>query len=313
MERPPPGGSTSRRRALATAGSLAVTGALAGCLGGRGTAVSLLSAGSLASTFERHVGPAFERETGIDLRGEYHGTNAALRLIEDRTKRPDVVVSADATLLRDRLYGGFTDWDLEFASNSVGVCYDEATAFGRGLAEGEPWHELAVGSEPGALSIGDPDLDPLGYRAVQAFELAGREYDRPGLGESLLERVHREPDEPRIVAGVESGARAAAIVYRNMAVDHGVPFEAFPPAYNFADRALADHYATATYTTDEGHTVEGRPVVYNATVLDDAAEPTAGRRLVRFLGEHPGLLDDAGLIVGGDVPRTAGSAPEGMP
>ena len=301
----------TRREALA-AGAAAAVGGVAGCLGGEKEAVSVLSAGSLARTFEEHVGPAFRSATGIELRGEYHGTNALLRMIEDRTKAPDVVVSADATLLRDRLYGSFTDWDVEFAANSLGIGYDTRTRVGRRLGEGDPWYEVAPEADPGAVAIADPDLDPLGYRAVQAFELAERAHDAPGLKRELLDNVYREPEEPQLLTGVTTGSRAAAIVYRNMAVDHGIEFAEFPDIYNFADPDLAEHYATATYTTDEGYTAPGRPILYNVTVVDDADAPAAGRRLVEFLVENPQRLTAAGLSVGERLPRAAGAVPEAI-
>ncbi|WIV66291.1 extracellular solute-binding protein [Natrialbaceae archaeon AArc-T1-2] len=306
------GGYASRRAVLTAVGS--ATGVcVAGCLGGNTDTVSVLSAGSLAQTFEDHVGPAFEDETGIAVHGEYYGANAVMRMVEDRTKHPDVIVSADATLLRDRLYGEFTDWDVEFAANSVGIGYNDETSFGRGLEDGEPWYDLARATEEGDLAIGDPDLDPLGYRAVQAFELAEREHDLEGFRDELLELVYEEPEEPQMMAGVESGSRAGAVVYRNMAVDHGMPFHEFPDEYNFADPELADHYATVEYTTDEeGYTAEGRPVLYNATVHETADAPEAGRQLVEFLADNPGLLEDAGLTVGDALPRPTGDVPEAI-
>ncbi|MCU4926673.1 extracellular solute-binding protein [Halobacteria archaeon AArc-dxtr1] len=304
------GARVTRRGALASI-SLAVGGSVAGCLGSTSDAVRVLSAGSLAQTFESHVGPAFESETGTDVHGEYYGANVVMRMVEDRTKHPDVIVSADATLLRDRLYGDVTDWDVEFAANSVGIGYNEETAFGRGLEAGEPWYELALAADEGDLSIGDPNLDPLGYRAVQAFALAEAEYDIDGFRDELLELVYREPDEPQMMAGVESGSRAASVVYRNMAVDHEMPFVEFPAAYNFANLELADHYATVSYTTDEEeYTAEGRPVIYNATVSDEADNPRAGHDLVQFLADNPSVLTGAGLTVDAPLPRPSGDLPE---
>jgi molybdate/tungstate transport system substrate-binding protein len=294
----------------------AVLGGLAGCattLGASGPgSVSLLAAGSLARTFEDHVGPAFEEGTGTLVYGEYYGSNAIMRLVEDRTEHPDVVVSADATLLRDRLYGEFTDWDVAFAANSLGVGYREGTAFGRALAAGEPWYEAALDTDPGDIAIADPDLDPLGYRAVQAFELAAAEHGLERFREAMLERVYLEPEEPQLLAGVETGSRAAGLVYRNMALDRGMPFLEFPAAYNFSKARLADHYATVTYTTDRGYTARGRPILYSATVLDGADNPDAGRRLVQFLLDNPAILVEAGLTVTEGLPQAVGEVPEAV-
>lgn len=303
-------GHVSRRELCALCGG-AVVGSVAGCLGS-GSSVSVLSAGSLATTFEDHVGPAFREETGLEVHGEYYGTNALMRWIEDGTKHPDVVVSADATLLRERFYGEFTDWDLEFAANSVGLAYDEGTEFGAALEDGQPWYELARETAEGDLAISDPDLDPLGYRAIQAFELAEAEYGLEGFREDLEELAYVEPEEPQLLAGVETGTRVAAVAYRNMAVDHGMAFHEFPDAYNFADPSLAEHYGTVEYTTDEGYTAEGRPVLYNATVLESADDPEGGRELLRFLAEEGELLENAGLTVTESLPRPHGEPPEGV-
>ena len=283
---------------------------IAGCIGDN-SSVRVLSAGSLAHTFEEHIGPAFEADTGIAVHGEYYGANAVMRMVDDGTKHPDVIVSADSTLLRDRLYGEFTEWDVEFASNLVGIGYNPDIPFGERLQSGEPWYEIAFDADEGDLSIGDPNLDPLGYRAVQAFDLAEAEYDLDGFRETMLDLVYIEPEEPQIMAGVESGSRAAAIVYRNMAVDHSMPFSEFPDAYNFANPELADHYATVQYTTDEeGYTAEGRPILYNATVNERADHPDAGQQLIQFLIDHPDILVDAGLTVGESLPKGFGEIPE---
>jgi len=303
------------RRAVLKA-AVPVCGGLAGCattLAADGSSsVSLLAAGSLARTFEDHVGPAFERQTDTVVYGEYYGSNALVRMVTDGVAHPDVVVSADATLLRERLYGDVTDWDVTFAANSLGVGYREGTAFGRALAAGEPWYEAALDTDPGDIAIADPDLDPLGYRAVQGFKLAAAEHSLEGFREAMLERVYQEPEEPQLLAGVETGSRAAAVVYRNMAVDRGMAFHEFPAAYNFARVGLADHYATVTYTTDDGYTAHGRPIRYSATVLDGADNPDGGRRLVQFLLDNPDRLAEAGLTVAGGLPGAAGDIPEAV-
>jgi molybdate/tungstate transport system substrate-binding protein len=97
-----------------------------------------------------------------------------------------------------------------------------------------------------------------------------------------------------------------------MAVDHDLPFFEFPDAYNFSDPALADHYATVTYTTEDGYTVAGRPITYNITVNEAADNPSAGRTLVSFVTAHPELLAEAGLTTRASLPRPHGSVPEAI-
>ncbi len=306
-----PSRTVSRRELLAAVGA-STLGGVAGCLGGGDSAVNVLSAGSLARTFEDHVAPAFEGEMELDVHGEYYGTNAVMRMVTEETKHPDVIVSADATLLRDRLYPTVTDWDIVFAANSLGLAYNPDTAFGRRLNDGEPWYELARSTDKGDLAISDPELDPLGYRAMQAFDLAEAEHDLAGFRETMTDQVYIEPQEPQLLAGVETGSRVGAVAYRNMAFDHDLPFVAFPDAYNFADPERRAAYAEATYTFEDGETIEGRPILYNLTVADDADNREAGYRLVQYILDNPSLLDEAGLTVGDSFPRAAGTVPEAI-
>lgn len=160
--------SVSRRRVVVAFGSAAASG-FGGCLGAD-ESVGVLAAGSLAATFEHHVGPAFDAETGIALHAEYLGSNAVMGMVESRTKPPDVEVSADATLIRNRTFA----------------------------------------------------------------------------------------------------------------------------------------------TDEENYVAEGRPILYDATVVEEADAPAAGHRLVQFLATHPDLLVEAGLVVPDGSPRASGAPPKGV-
>lgn len=285
-----------RRREFLTALAGGATATASGCLGG-GERVSVLSAGSLAVTLDEGVGPAFERETGIRYSGEYYGSNAVMRMVEDGQKNPDVVVSADAGLLRRRLYDEHTDWDAVFASNSVGIAYNAQTDLGERLDSDESWYDVFQDADEGEVAMSDPDLDPLGYRAVQLFELAGEKHGIDGFGDEMLSKTYEEPEEPQLLTGVRSGSRAAAVVYENMAVDHGLPFHELPDDLNFSDPEHAGDYAAASYTTDDGITIEGAPVLYNITVLEEADRPDAGMEFVNYVLENRGTLSEDGLSV----------------
>jgi len=306
------GTSPTTRRAVLGVGASLGASALAGCVAtGSGPRVAVLSAGSLAVLFNESVGPAFEDATGYTYRGEFHGSNAVMRMVLEEQKQPDVVVSADAYLLRDALQPDVATWDVVFASNAVVVVYNPDTAVGARLDAGEPWYEVLRTAEAD-IARSDPDLDPLGYRTVQLFELAERYYDEPGLAAALREKLVVDPQEAHLLAAVETGDRAAAVAYKNMAVGHGLPYRSLPPALNFADPTEAETYASATYTTENGTTIEGTPVLYNATVPTDADRPEAGRAFVRFVLENPGLLRENGLVVTDGFPRPHGDVPQGV-
>lgn len=306
------GRSVRSRRSFVRTASAAGIGAVAGCLGGgAGESVTVLSAGSLSVLFEDDVGASFEAETGIDFRGEFHGSNAVMRFVESGQKRPDVVASADASLLREALQPAYATWDVVFASNAVGITYDPDTQVGGLLEDGTAWYR-ALRETDSAVAMSDPDLDPLGYRTVQLFELAEEYYGVDGLRRRLLDRLEIDAQEAHLLAGVATGDRGAAVCYENMAVDHDLPFVSLPDELNFSNPKYADYYAQATYTTEAGATIEGTPVLYNATVLGDANDPGNGRRFLEYLLENEDVLAENGLVVDDRFPRTSGDVPEGV-
>ena len=298
----------SRRELLGGLAGLGAT-ALAGCVaGGAGARVSVLSAGSLSVLCNETIGPAFESGTEYSYRGEFHGSKTVMRMVRDGQKYPDVVVSADAGLLRDEL-GDTAPWDVVFASNALVVTYNPDTAVGKRLGAGEPWYEVLREADA-RIARSDPDLDPLGYRTVQLFELAEAYYDEAGLVEDLTDNLVVDPQEAHLLAGIETGERAAAVAYRNMAVDHDLPFVSLPPELDFSDPGLADHYASATFTMDDGTTVEGTPVLYNMTVPSVAENRDVGERFVGFVLSRPDLLQEGGLVVPDAFPDTRGPVPQ---
>lgn len=298
----------TRRQWLAVAGSVGCA-MLAGCVG-TGDTVRVFSAGSLSTVLDERVRHAFQSDADSNCQTEFYGSNAIVRMVLDGKKHPDCVVSADVKLVRDRLYPDHASWDAVFATNELGLAYNLETELGRQLETRRPWYEVLRTADDGAVAISDPNLDPLGYRAMHLFELAERTYDINGFVEAMANTVYQEPSEPRLLAGVETGNRAVAVAYRNMAVAHDLPFYELPDELNFSSPAYADRYAEATYTTDDGYTTHGTPIRYTATVLDDAAAPDGGRDFVRFLTQHPDLLREQGLAVPAALPTYNGAVPE---
>ncbi len=288
-----------------SAGVLATVGT-AGCLGGE--SLSVLSAGSLALTVGEGVAPAFRRETGTEVRSEFHGSAAVVRFVRESVKRPDVVISADAGLLRRRLRPEFTDWDVTVASNALCLTAAPESTVAERLRAGEPWYDV-LAEATGPVARSDADVDPLGYRTLHAFDLAADYYGEPWIPETLRRETVVDPQEAHLLAGVETGERVAALCYRNMAVERDLPVFELPPALNFADPARAEQYARASYTLPDGTVVRGSPVVYAATVLSAADNPASGREFVRFLLDSADLLREYGLTVPSSVPHRSGRVP----
>lgn len=279
---------TTRREVLRRGGTLAGATAVTGCLGGRGDgAVSILAAGSL----QRALATRFREQTDRRVTVESRGSAACARMVREGLRDPDLLALADPAL-----FGGLTAEYTAFATNALVVAYNPETAVGQAVASADvPLDPLR--RDDARFGRTDPDADPLGYRTLFAFDLAGERWTRDYR--SLLKSTQIFP-ETELLAVLETGEIDAVVSYRNMAVDHGVPFESLPPSVDLSTPQFADRYAEYSYELPSGRVVRGTPITYGASLrtAGDEQEPDDDTRAVfeQFVG---------GDWLGGgfDVPR----------
>lgn len=260
--------------ALAGGGATALlTGASGGDDGGGSSDASVLVAGSLQAVANRVGGGSVEA----------HGSVAVRRLVVEGARDPDAVALADTSL-----FDGIAAEYTLFASNALAVAYDPASDHAEALER--DWRSALAEAEV-ELGRTDPDLDPLGYRTVMALELAGGvDADR------VLDRSTVAP-EVAVLRNLEGGALDAAFVYRNMAVEHDLPYVDLPARIDFSDPSLADHYATVS-TEVGGRTVRGAPIRYGVRGFTPA-----GKRWASSLAGDAKRLEEAGFVVPDGCPR----------
>ena len=294
----------TRRSALA-AGGAALAG-VAGCSAvpavgrDRSATVSMLAAGSLNNALENGLRSSVEATLQVEARGSAE----VARLVAEGQKDPAIVSLADVALFDGPLS---PPWVAEFATNSVVVAYNPDTEGGRRVAEAgsDGWYRPLLDDDV-TLGRTDPDVDPLGYRALFVLELASEHYDTDvDLGEAVPSRDQIYP-ETQLISQFETGALDAAIAYRNMAVERGYDYVELPAEIDLSDPAYADSYGKATYGLPNGKVVRGGPVSYGSTVRHrSAAADAVFDEHVR--GEY---LGEFGFVVPDDYPRFTDDAPD---
>ncbi|WP_277553769.1 extracellular solute-binding protein [Halobaculum limi] len=261
---------STRRDVLSTLGraaSVASVVSVTGCLGsraGESPTVSVLAAGSLARAVEERLRPEVEThhpDLDVDLTTEFRGSAVCARLVRDGLRDPDVLALADPAL-----FDGITRRYTAFATNELVVAYDPTTPGGRAVRDADRAFDPLLDR---SLRWGrtDPDADPLGYRTLFALSLAERRWGRPYPRALAPNQVFPEAE---LLPVFETGELDAAVVYRNMAVDHDVSFRSLPPAIHLGAPAHADTYAHESYELPDGTVVHGTPIRYGAVTRRSA-------------------------------------------
>lgn len=282
---------------------------------GSGT-VSVMYAASLTSLFEKKVGPAFDAASGFTYQGEGKGSVAIANLIKDKTRTPDVFVSADPavnTTLQGAANGNYVSWWVNFARTDMVIGWSPkskfAADFGAAKAGSKTWESVL--ESPG-LKLGrtDPELDPKGYRTLFMFQLDEQRTGESGEAQKILGAPRNTSQifpEEQLVARLQAGDLDAGVFYTIEALEAALPYLTLPAAINLGDASLASSYASVSYTNKAGKLFRGGPILDTVTIPNTVKNTQGAESFVEYLLSSDGqaLLAQEGLgstaaIVGGD-------------
>ncbi|HEX5631708.1 MAG TPA: substrate-binding domain-containing protein, partial [Gemmatimonadales bacterium] len=179
---------------------------IAACGGGSPRPLVVFNAGSLGQPLKDLLQEFGETEPGLQPAQEISGSLEAARKITELGKIPDVIAVADYQVIDRLLRPAHARWQVAFARNAMVLAYTDRSA-GADEVGTDNWPEVL--QRPGVrVGRSDPALDPAGYRALMAVQLAEIHYSQPGLGERLRaampERFVR-PKEADLTALLQAG------------------------------------------------------------------------------------------------------------
>ena len=154
---------------------------MAGCGSEEDKTLTIYHAGSLAVPFAE-LDSAFEADNPnveVLLEGGGSATMISKSITNEEAGEdpPDIIASADYTLIPDRLYEeGYADWTIIFARNTMVLCYRDDAPNSDDIESGDRmWYDVLLNEEV-TWGHSDPDADPCGYRTLMVFQLAEQYY-----------------------------------------------------------------------------------------------------------------------------------------
>jgi molybdate/tungstate transport system substrate-binding protein len=249
----------------------------------------VVQAASLARALGE-VGDAFARENpGVRIRADVGGSQVQARKVADLGLAADVVALADADVIERLLVPARAGWVVQFATSSLVLAHLAHSRFTDEVTTAN-WPDVLT--RPGVrLGLADPDLAPIGYRTLLAWQLAGRRRGRADLESALAAHVapeHRVADEGALWALLPSRAVDYVFVYRSTAEDHRLKTTALADEESLGRPELASLYASASVPVRMRRdappvAVQGAPLWFGVTIPRDAPHPELARRWVSFL------------------------------
>lgn len=201
----------------------------------------------------------------------------------------DILAVADVALLPAFVLPKHADWYVQFGTNALVLAYGPRAHFAAEITSSNWWQVL---QRPG-VQVGRSDLriDPSGYRADMAMQLAEGFYKQPGLAARLRatipERNVRRA-EADLSVQLELGELDYGWTYESLARAHGLQYVRLPNEINLSNPAEAARYATAVVTLPPagGHApvvLRGAPIIFALTVPRAAPNASLAQEFVRFL------------------------------
>jgi molybdate/tungstate transport system substrate-binding protein len=270
----------------------------------------VFNAGALALPLRTAL-DSFAPSRGYGIAQENAGSVETIRKMSDLGRVPDVVAVADTALFARLIPGRLAGPIALLGASRLVLAYTDRSRFADQVSSGN-WADLTT--RPGVqVGRSDPTLDPAGYRALMAMQLAERYYRRPGLAARLraaASNANMRPKSADLVALLQTGNLDYAWEYESVARKLGLRFVRLPGEVDLGDPTLAATYATASVDISapgsESRTgvasrvplvMHGASIVFGAGVPKDAPHGDAGHRFITFLMSPEGrsILAASGL------------------
>lgn len=246
--------------------------------------VDVLYAGSLVTTMEHVVAPAFGTDTGYTFSGTSGDSGSLANEIKAKAVEADVFVSASPAkdqLLEGAANGDLVSWYATFATSPLLIAYSTGSRFAASL-QAEPWYQAIT--QPGIL-VGrtDPTTDPKGKLTAEVLQAAATTHQEPALA-TLATSTSDVFPESTLVGRLEAGQLDAGFFY--------------------SVEATAAHLPTVALTGSDAH------ATYTITIPAGAPHPQAAAAFVTWLLGPRGraALTSEGLTLT-SPPAVSGTAP----
>ncbi len=256
----------------------------------------IFHAGSLSVPFAAMEKEFEARYPKVDVQREHGGSTRMARLISEIGKPADLMASADFKVIDKSLMPDQSRINIRFATNELVLCYTDRSRYAAEFGSGT-WNDIL--SRPGVVwGHSDPNIDPGGYRALMAMQLAEKYYEKPGLYQRLLANRPKEflrDKSVSLTALLQSGEMDYIWAYRSVALQHGLKFISLDDHINLAAPEHDDFYrqAAVRVSGEKPGTFlirQGQFCAYGIALLEKAPNREAAKAFLAYLLDPNGGL-----------------------
>ena len=273
--------------------------------------IKIFHAGSLSIPFD-DLAKEFEKEYGIKVYKEAAGSVSTIKKITNLGKYADIVASADYTLIEKMMEPDYSDYCIQFATNSLVIAYTNESRYHNEI-NGNNWYEI-LGRDGVRFGFSDPNKDPCGYRTMMVLQLASIYYHNETIFYNLVEKntpiknnytnnsytvyipdsssltsnekIMIRPMEVDLMAALESNEIDYLFIYESVAKQHaisGVRYLTLEDAIDLSNPDRVDDYNKVTIEMSDGRNITAKPIVYGVTIPKNAEHKDYAVKFIELL------------------------------
>ncbi|WP_456416809.1 tungstate ABC transporter substrate-binding protein WtpA [Methanocaldococcus sp.] len=297
--------------------------------------LKIFHAGSLSVSFEEYANMFEKEHPNVVIEREPAGSVACVRKIIDLGEKADVLAVADYSLIPQMMMPKYSDWYIMFARNEIVLAYTDKSKYSNEI-NSTNWYKILEKADV-KFGFSNPNDDPCGYRSQIVLMLASIYYKNPKIYEDLIlkntnikfkeengtyiilvppnieyntNRILIRSKETDLLSPLEVGACDYIFIYKSVANQHHLKYIELPKEINLGYYEYKDIYKKVDVKLlSENKTIVGKPIVYGITVPTNAPHKEMGIEFVKFILEHPEVLEKNGqpaitpAIAKGNVPE----------
>lgn len=265
-------------------------------------ALKILHAGALRKPIKELIHILWQKYPELKVELDYAGSRACANAVA-QGKVVDVIALADYKVFNEILIPKFVDTSFVFATDQMVLAFDEFSHGNQDISQ-ENWMDVLLGEGNIKYARSDHRLDPCGYRTLMLWQLAEKNYDRPGLYD-LLENnwSNLYPKSIDIAIALLHGKIDYGFEYLSVAKQMNMEYIQFPPEINLSDPRLADYYAQAKVTVEGNYPglemeIVGAPIEFSVAIPKNSNQKELAQEFIDILTGPLGeaILDQNGLI-----------------
>lgn len=232
----------------------------------------------------------------LDIQLEAGGSLECARKITEEKRACDIMASDDYMVIDDLLIPEYADWNVRFAGNQIVLCYTDKSSHEKKINT-KNWHKILLKKDV-SWGHSDPNLYPVGYRALMVFNLAENNLKIPGLMDKLLHNRISDNifgNSSKMITRLQEGKLDYCWEYLSVAVQHGLKYLTLPDEINLGNYKFDTNYNNA-FVKVTGKTqgsfmeLKGQSIAYGVTMLKGAPNKEGAIAFLQCLFNRSGGL-----------------------